>query len=227
MLAGAARMTDDEPCCEPGRCDSGRLRLGGVLLAAGEGQRLGGRPKGLITVEGEPLIERNLRLLHSVGLDELVVVTGHFHSQLAPMLTQLIADVERMPVIEVTQPGDAHEQSDSLRLGVNALSADLDAIMVLPVDMPALTRADLVAVIGAYKHAPEEIEFVGPSVEDRPGNPVLFSQRIAQQIAMGVGEFGSGAWRHQQPEWLLEWPTDNLNYVDDIDTPADLARWAQ
>ena len=40
-------------------------------------------------------------------------------------------------------------------------------------------------------------------------------------------EFGSGAWRHQQPDWLLEWPTDNLHYVTDIDTPEDLRRWAQ
>ena len=220
-------MTGDAPCCEPGHCHSGRLRLGGVLLAAGQGKRLGGRPKGLIAVDGEPLIERNLKLLHSVGLDELVVVTGHFQSQLAPVLTQLVADVNGIPVVEVTQPGDNHKQADSLRLAAQALSAELDAVMVLPVDMPALTRADLVALIGAYKHAPSEVEFVGPNVDGRPGNPVLLSRRLAAQIAEGVGEFGSGAWRHQQPDWLLEWPTDNLHYVTDIDTPEDLRRWGQ
>ena len=220
-------MTDAAPCCEPDRCESGRLRLGGVLLAAGQGKRLGGRPKALIAVEGEPLIERNVKLLQSLGLDELVVVTGHFQSQLAPVLTQLLANVARMPIVEVTQPGDDHKQADSLRLAAQTLSAELDAVMVLPVDMPALTRADLVALIGAYKHAPSAIEFVGPNVDGRPGNPVLLSRRIATQIAEGVGEFGSGAWRHQQPDWLLEWPTDNLHYVTDIDTPEDLRRWPQ
>ena len=47
-------MTDDA-CCEPGDCKSGRLRIGAVVLAAGEGARLGGRAKGLIEIDGEPL----------------------------------------------------------------------------------------------------------------------------------------------------------------------------
>ena len=42
----------------------------------------------------------------------------------------------------------------------------------------------------------------------------------------GEGAFGSGAWRHHSPEWLLEWQTDNVHYVTDIDTPEDLSRWA-
>jgi CTP:molybdopterin cytidylyltransferase MocA len=125
----------------------------------------------------------------------------------------------------VTQPRDTHTQADSLRLGVAGLSENIDAVMVLPVDMPALTRQDLVALIGAYKHADERIEFVGPMVGTRPGNPVLFSRRIATQILRGEGEFGSGAWRHHQPGWLLEWQTDNPHYVADIDTPEDLERY--
>lgn len=210
-------MTDDD--CEPGACHRGRLRLGGVLLAAGEGRRLGGQPKALIEVGGETLIHRNLRVLREAGVDERVVVTGHFREQLAPLL-------ENFDLSQVTQPGEEHTQSDSLRLGVAALAAGVDAVMVLPVDMPLLTRADLVALIGAYKHAEEHIEFVGPIVGSRPGNPVLFSRKIAASITSGEGAFGSGAWRHHSPEWLLEWQTDNVHYVTDIDTPEDLSRWA-
>ena len=47
-------MTEDA-CCEPGDCKSGRLRIGAVVLAAGKGARLGGREKGLIEIDGEPL----------------------------------------------------------------------------------------------------------------------------------------------------------------------------
>ena len=210
----------EEACCEPGECSTERLRLGGVVLAAGAGSRLGGRAKGLIEVEGERLIQRSLRVLREAGVDELVVVTGHYRDELVQWL-------EGATVVEVTQPRDTHTQADSLRLGVGALSEDIDAVMVLPVDMPALTRQDLVALIGAYKHADERIEFVGPMVGTRPGNPVLFSRRIASQIVQGEGDFGSGAWRHQQPDWLLEWQTDNPHYVTDIDTPEDLESWIQ
>ena len=217
----------EEACCEPGDCKTGRLRIGAVLLAAGEGARLGGRAKGAIEIEGEPLILRGLRILSDAGVDEVVVVTGHYQSEISPLLARVDSLFNDSCLVEVTQPMGDHSQSDSLRLGVASLSQEVDAVMVLPVDMPALTRQDLISLIGAYKHADAAIEFVGPMVGARPGNPVLFSKRIASQIAQGEGDFGSGAWRHQRPDWLLEWQTDNLHYVTDIDTPEDLDSWIQ
>ena len=219
-------MTEDA-CCEPGDCKTGRLRIGAVLLAAGEGARLGGRAKGAIEIAGEPLLLRGLRILSEVGVDEVVVVTGHYQSDVAPLLTQAHVLFDNDCLVEVTQPTADHSQSDSLRLGVKGLSQEVDAVMVLPIDMPALTRQDLIALIGAYKHSDDGIEFVGPMVGTRPGNPVLFSRRIASLIVQGAGDFGSGAWRHQRPDWLLEWQTDNLHYVADIDTPEDLDSWIQ
>ena len=216
-----------EACCEPGDCETGRLRIGAVLLAAGEGARLGGRAKGAIEIEGEPLILRGLRILSNAGVDEVVVVTGHYQSEISPLLARADSLFKDSCLVEVTQPMGDHSQSDSLRLGVASLSQEVDVVMVLPVDMPALTRQDLISLIGAYKHADAAIEFVGPMVGARPGNPVLFSRRIALKIARGEGDFGSGAWRHQRPEWLLEWQTDNLHYVADIDTPEDLDSWIQ
>ena len=216
----------DSDCCEPGTCRSPRLRLGAVLLAAGEGQRLGYRAKGLLEVAGQTLLARNLQLLHSAGVDEVVVVTGHYRDELAPVLSAMMAELDELVITEVMQSGESHSQADSLRLAIEGFTGELDATLVMPVDMPSLTRADIIALIGAYKHAPETIEFVGPQVAGWPGNPVLFNQRIAGCIARGEGEFGSGAWRHASPDWALEWQTDNAHYVADIDTPEDLARWA-
>jgi len=54
-----------------------RLRVGAVLLAAGEGQRMGGVAKSLIRLQGVPLINRQLVALSGAGVDEVVVVTGH------------------------------------------------------------------------------------------------------------------------------------------------------
>jgi molybdenum cofactor cytidylyltransferase len=215
----------DDTCCEPGDCKSGRLRIGAVVLAAGEGARLGGRAKGLIEIDSEPLLLRALRVLSEVGVDEVVVVTGHYRSEMLPLLALARPLFDDNQPIEVVQPVERHSQRDSLRLGVAGLSPELDAIMVQPVEMPALTRRDLIALIGAYKHVDAGIEFVGPMVGARPGNPVLFSRRIAIKITQGVGDFGSGAWRHKRPDWLLEWQTDNPHYVTDIDTPEDLDLW--
>ncbi len=54
-----------------------RLRVGAVLLAAGEGRRMGGVAKPLIRLQGVPLISRQLVALSGAGVDEVVVVTGH------------------------------------------------------------------------------------------------------------------------------------------------------
>lgn len=217
----------EEACCEPGDCNTSRLIIGAVLLAAGKGARLGGRAKGAIEIAGEPLLLRGLRILSEVGVDEVAVVTGHYHSEVSPLMAQAERLFDDDRLIEVTQPMADHAQADSLRLGVASLSQEVDAVIVLPVDMPALTRGDLVALIGAYKHADPGIEFVGPMVGTRPGNPVLFSRRIAVQIVQGEGDFGSGAWRHQRSDWLLEWQTENIHYLADIDTPEDLDGWIQ
>ena len=215
----------EEACCEPDDCKSARLNIGAVLLAAGKGARLGGRAKGAIEIAGEPLLLRGLRILSEVGVDEVAVVTGHYHSEVSPLVAQAERLFDDDRLVEVTQPMADHAQADSLRLGAASLSRKVDAVMVLPVDMPALTRRDLVALIGAYKHADPGVEFVGPMVGKRPGNPVLFSRRIASQIVQGEGDFGSGAWRHQRSDWLLEWQTDNPHYLADIDTPEHLDGW--
>ena len=207
----------DAGCCDAA-CTTGRLRVVGIVLAAGEGRRLGCRPKGLITVNGETLLARNVRVLFEAGVDEVIVVTGHYSEQLEAVLADL-------PVRQICQPDVAHSQRDSLCLGLAELPADCDAALVMPVDMPSLTRDDVVALIAAYKHAASEIAFIGPAVAGQPGNPVVFNRHVADRIIQGEGDFGSGAWRTQSQAWRLEWETDNPHYVVDIDTPEDLDRW--
>jgi choline kinase len=52
----------------------------GVILAAGQGARLNGghvdTPKCLVTLGGETLLSRNLRLLRNAGIENVIVVVG-------------------------------------------------------------------------------------------------------------------------------------------------------
>ncbi|MEK9606965.1 MAG: NTP transferase domain-containing protein, partial [Gammaproteobacteria bacterium] len=59
-----------------------RLVVGAVVLAAGEGRRMGSIPKSLIEIADVPLIKRQLIALSGAGIDELVVVTGHHREQI-------------------------------------------------------------------------------------------------------------------------------------------------
>src|SRR5215218_3891200 len=52
----------------------------GIILAAGRGARLNGgsndMPKCLVSLGGETLLSRNIRLLRNAGIGEIVVVVG-------------------------------------------------------------------------------------------------------------------------------------------------------
>ena len=56
-----------------------------IILAAGFGMRMvpinTEAPKGLLEVHGEPLIERQIRQLHAVGIHEIYIVVGFMKEQ--------------------------------------------------------------------------------------------------------------------------------------------------
>ncbi len=56
--------------------------LNAIILAAGMGERLrpltNDRPKPLVDVLGEPMIERQIRFLREAGVDDVTVVAGYF-----------------------------------------------------------------------------------------------------------------------------------------------------
>ena len=64
----------------------GRLSLGAVVLAAGQGSRMGYRPKCLLEIAGVSLIRRQLIALSGAGVDQLVVVLGHYADLIRPLI---------------------------------------------------------------------------------------------------------------------------------------------
>ena len=58
-----------------------------VILAAGQGSRLGaaaeGRPKALLSIAGQALIDRQLAALASAGVTDVTVVAGYEAGRLA------------------------------------------------------------------------------------------------------------------------------------------------
>src|SRR5450432_293545 len=100
-----------------------RMTVGAVLIAAGAGARLGGRPKALLELGGVPLILRQLIALSGAGVDEVVVVLGHHADAIEAAVRPFPITLARNP-----QPDDG--QASSVRIGLKALSPKLDAIMI-------------------------------------------------------------------------------------------------
>src|SRR5512140_344918 len=148
-----------------------RMTVGAVLLAAGAGSRLGGRPKALLELGGVPLIVRALIALSGAGVDEVVVVLGH-HAQAVE------AAVGQFPITLVRNPSPDDGQASSVRVGLQALSPRLDAVIVALADQPLVTSQDITALISAFKQR-GDAAMVVPRVSTegsgpQPGNPVIF-----------------------------------------------------
>ena len=101
-----------------------RLHIGAVLLAAGEGRRMGGVAKPLIRLQGVPLINRSLVALSGAGVDEVVVVTGYASQDVEQQ-------VQKFPVTLVHNSFHMDGQEGSVRAGLAALSGPFDAVFVL------------------------------------------------------------------------------------------------
>jgi molybdenum cofactor cytidylyltransferase len=195
-----------------------RLVVGAVLLAAGAGSRMGGRPKALLELGGVPLIRRQLIALSGAGVDEVVVVLGHHAELLEPV-------VQDFPVTLARNPRPDDGQVSSQRLGLQALAGRLDAVLVALADQPLVQAQDIGALIGAYKKRPEGTSVLVPMVGGEPGNPVMFSADVKEQILQGDANVGCRQWRAAHPDAVARFDTDNRRYRVDVDTLEDIERF--
>lgn len=200
-----------------------RMAVGAVLLAAGAGVRMGGRPKALLELGGVPLVLRQLIALSGAGVDEVAVVLGH-HGE------AIEAAVRPFPITLVRNPSPDDGQVSSVRLGLGALSPRLDAVIVALADQPLIDAQDIVALISAYRKR-GEASMVVPRVkraggETVPGNPVMFDAALREEWLAGGADLACRKWRERNPGRVHWLDTENQRYSVDIDTPEDLDRFA-
>lgn len=201
-----------------------RMTVGAVLLAAGAGSRLGGKPKSLLELGGVPLVMRQLIALSGAGVDELVVVLGH-HAQ------AIEAAIGQFPITLVHNPAPDEGQASSVRLGLQALSSRVDAVMVALADQPLIDAQDITALISAFRKRGDK-SMVVPRVQaadgsSAPGNPVIFDAALREQWLAGSANLTCRNWRENHPDRVCWMETQNQHYRMDIDTPEDLQRFEQ
>jgi molybdenum cofactor cytidylyltransferase len=191
-----------------------RLRIGAVLLAAGEGRRMGGVAKPLIRLQGVPLIRRQLVALSGAGVDEVVVVTGYAREAVE-------AQVQPFTVRLVHNEAHAEGQESSVRAGLAALDEPFDAVFVVPCDQPLIAADDLTELIGAFKKRPSG-HVVVPFVDGQRGNPILLDAEAHGQILASGLKLGCRHLLDRHPEFVHVHETRNARFVSDLDTVDDV-----
>jgi nicotine blue oxidoreductase len=192
-------------------------RVAGILLAAGEGSRLG-QPKALVEIGGQRLADRGVWLLRAGGADPVVVVTG-------------AAPVEPPGALAVHNPDWRTGMGSSLVAGLAALRsgavADCTAAVIALADQPLVGAESVRRLIAAHAGGAGASIAVA-SYDGKPRNPVLIAREHWDEVAaMAAGDAGARPFLRAHPELITLVECGGTGRPDDIDTPEDLARVAQ
>ncbi|KAB2343035.1 nucleotidyltransferase family protein [Actinomadura rudentiformis] len=188
----------------------GEVPPAGLLLAAGEGSRLG-RPKALVELGGERLVDRGVRVLREAGCSPVVVVTG-------------AAELEVMGAVVVTNPGWRTGMGSSLRIGLGELPPTCPAVVVTLVDQPRITTAAVRRLIEAYDGG---AQVAVATYGGKPRNPVLFVRAHFSAVAeTAEGDVGARPFLRSHADLVTPVPCEDVAAPDDIDTPEDLAAFS-
>jgi molybdenum cofactor cytidylyltransferase len=188
-----------------------------LILAAGFSARLG-QPKALARIHGLSLLGRTARLLAPLSSLPLILVTP-------PRCSRYRHELHGLDALLVANPGRAAGLSGSLRLGV-ARARFSAATLIVPVDLAALERADVLRLAGRWRAARRKI--VARRIGARGGTPLILPKRYYDLARYARGDVGLR-------DLLREVAADECIWVEmrsatrDIDTPDDLkiARRAQ
>ena len=191
----------------------------GILLAAGEGSRLG-QPKALVELGGQTLAERGVAMLRDGGTDPVFLVTGAVRASVdgartvrnldwrTGMGSSLVAGLHAIEVTEAEAPGQARVIAAVIALADQPL-----------VGSPAVRRLIDAFAAGA--------SVAVAAYDGRPRNPVLIGRGHWAAVAdMATGDRGARPFLRAHPELVTLVECADTGSPLDIDTPEDLARVA-
>ncbi|MGV0963334.1 MAG: nucleotidyltransferase family protein [Polynucleobacter sp.] len=208
-------MTSSSPSTQ-----ASHLRLAVLLLAAGEGSRLGTHPKALLRKDGQTLLRLFSSAIQGFTPTEYVVVTG-FHARAMELEVENINSSLAHPIKVIQNPYPERGQASSVRLGLESLKGEFDVLLVALSDQPEIGVGEVQELLDAFLRRESGEEIILPMVEGRRGNPVLFSRKAIAEI-LATPHVVCREYMDAHPDKVRAMLTSNQAFVMDVDTPEDI-----
>ncbi|HYM51850.1 MAG TPA: nucleotidyltransferase family protein, partial [Candidatus Dormibacteraeota bacterium] len=183
--------------------------VGAVILAAGESRRFGGR-KQLAMLGDRSLLEHVLEVAQGAGLAPIVAVVPVWLTRPAGMPDRTLRWVRN--------PHPERGMSHSLRLGFEALPAEISAAVILLGDQPTVSVEQLHSLVVGRGDRPIVAMHAGGSI----GPPILVERSQFGIVDEPRGDIGLRDLLQAHPEWVLAVEVEE--HAPDVDTAADLDR---
>lgn len=177
--------------------------IAAIILAAGDGRRMGG-PKALLILDGETLLHRAARTALAAGCASVVAVVGPWDPGLGDLAVETMVN-----------PGAREGVASSIRKGIGALSPEVMAALIMTVDQPAVDAAllrHLMALFRCSDDRPAACLYAGT-----PGIPAVFPRRLFPDLRALEGDRGAKPILLREGAATLPFPEGAF----DLDRPED------
>jgi CTP:molybdopterin cytidylyltransferase MocA len=192
------------------------MPVAAIILAAGESRRLG-RPKQLVTWQGETLLNRAIRMATEATVSPVLVILG-------AQFEAVRASIESPSAIPVHNDHWRQGMGSSIVTGMRALhvcAPDAAGVVLMGCDQPRLTADHLRALLAPFASADSPL-IVASSYAGVQGVPALFPRDTFAELRSLRGEKGARSVIEQAscPIVAIEFEGGGV----DIDAPEDLAQ---
>lgn len=181
-----------------------------------------GQPKATLELEGRSFVQRVVDALHNGGCDEVIVVVPSDEGAI-----ESAAQKTGARVLVNLDPGEG--PITSMRLAIDQLDDEVDAIAWLPLDFP-LVDAEIVGSLHSLARAepaalvlPLHEYSVDGIVQEKRGHPAIFDRTLFAELADPALEGGARTVVHRHLSGATLWRVRDPRVVTDIDTPEEYA----
>jgi len=124
--------------------------IAAIVLAAGMSQRMG-KPKLLLKLNGDTIIEHIIKELQQSSVDSIIVVLGHNPQPLKELLSSY-------SVKTVINENYKEGMTSSFKVGLNEVKDTADAALLVLGDQPFISHTLINKLIDTYKKTSEKSE---------------------------------------------------------------------
>jgi molybdenum cofactor cytidylyltransferase len=174
-----------------------------------------GQLKQLLPVGSRPMVRQVTKAVCEAGLDQVVVVVGAQADAVSQAVASLTVDT-------VVNEAWADGMSTSVQAGLRAVRPEIQAVLLVLADQPALT-SDMIRTLVARYQATRAL-IVAPYYQGRRGNPVLFDRALFAELLAVKGDHGGRLLINSHQEQVERVDINDPAVIMDIDTRHDYDR---
>ena len=182
-----------------------------VVLAAGDSTRMG-YPKALLPLGDEVFLTRILRITREAGLARPRLILGRDAALIKARIGDYPADI-------YLNPDPDRGQLSSIQLGISGLSEKFEAIMLWPVDQPAVSLELTRRLTELF--ITKDCRVAVPLRGGKRGHPAIFHRTLFHEFMNAPMEKGAKGIISRYESETCFLMTDESAAFADIDTPLE------